>query len=237
MLLLFLSYFYPNNYPNKAVKPSQLVYTLRMDMSMKVLYMVARLRCPSIALTPHFKYNDPRCNHMIYHRHQMIMVCNVLHWEHFYNSRLQNTATMLSIPYRNGTCESHVKFQKHMWFFTCETHVHSWGVSHVKFHMWLFTCVSHVKFHMWYFTCEISHVKFHIWNFTCEISYLNCHMWYFTCEQSYIIKLCNFICQSSHGKIHMWYSPCEFSKVKFLMVGQFSCEISPMTSFCMQLYV
>ena len=118
-----------------------------------------------------------------------------------------------------------------MWFFTCETHVHSWGVSHVKFHMWLFTCVSHVKFHMGFFTCEISHVKFHIWNSTCEISYVNCHMWYFTCEQSYMIKMCNFICQSSHGKINMWYSPCEFSKVKFLMVGHFSCEISPMTSF------
>ena len=107
----------------------------------------------------------------------------------------------------------------------------SWGVSHVKFHMWLFTCVSHVKFHMGFFTCEISHVKFHIWNFTCEISYVNCHMWYFTCEQSYMIKVCNFICQSSHGKINMWYSPCEYSKVKFLIVGHFSCEISPMTSF------
>ena len=107
-------------------------------------------------------------------------------------------------------------------FFTCETHVHSWGVSHVKFHMWLFTCVSHVKFHMGFFTCEISHVKFHTWNFTCEISYVNCHMWYFTCEQSYMIKVCNFICLSSHGKINMWYSPCEFSKVKFLMVGHIS---------------
>ena len=44
---------------------------------------VARLRRPSIALTPQFQYHDPRCNH---YRHQY-----GLQW---LNSSLQNTATM-----------------------------------------------------------------------------------------------------------------------------------------------
>ena len=71
-------------------------------------------------------------------------------------------------------CDSHVI---HMWSSnnTCESQnpcvSHVTYSSHVKFHMWNFTCeISHVKFHMWNFTCGITHVKFHMWNFTCEIS-------------------------------------------------------------------
>jgi hypothetical protein len=58
--------------------------------------------------------------------------------------------------------------------------------SHVT-HMKL--CISHVKFHMWNFTCEFgtcefgtcdfSHVKFHMWSFTCETHNFIC----VTCEQ------------------------------------------------------
>ena len=85
-------------------------------------------------------------------------------------------------------------------------------MSHVKFHMWNFTCwnMSHVKFHMWNFTCEISHVKNMSYeNFTCEISHVKFHMWNFTCEISHVKNM-------SHGKhmgfeIHMcyWNLTCE----------------------------
>ena len=126
-----------------------------------------------------------------------------------------------AIPYRNGTCESHVKFQKHMWFFTCETHVHCWSVSHVKFHTWFFTCVSHVKFNMGFFTCEISHVKFHMWNFTCEISHVKFHMWIVTCDISHVssfIWLCCAISFVNHlmGKLTCDIPHVNFQKLNFL---------------------
>ena len=107
-------------------------------------------------------------------------------------------------PYRNSTCVSHVKFQKHMCFFTCETHVPRACVSHVKFHMWLFTCVSHVKFHMGFFTCEISHVKFHMWKVTYDISRVKSLIWYISAI-SYVTHLMwKFTCEISHANFHKW---------------------------------
>jgi hypothetical protein len=93
--------------------------------------------------------------------------------------------------------------------FTCEvSHVnleHFFNLEHVIFHMSTLVklCVSHVKFHMWNFTCEFGtcdfshvntceimclHVKLHMWNFTCEVSHLNLeHVKHnFTCEISHV---------------------------------------------------
>ena len=128
-------------------------------------------------------------------------------------------------------CDTHVKpmwntreyarFTCGYWNFTCEETCETHVFSHMKFHMWKFTCeISHVKFHVW-ITCEISHVEIscvnHMWNFTCEISHVKYHMWNFTGEISHVFHtvkfhMWNFTCQN---KFHMWKSHVEFHMWNF----------------------
>ena len=97
------------------------------------------------------------------------------------------------------TCESHVKFKEHMWFpkpmcLPCDMFI-TWEISHLKFHMWNFTC--EITCDM-FLTCEISHVKFLLGNFTCDML-ITCeislvwnfnvafHMWFFWFFRMWII--------------------------------------------------
>jgi hypothetical protein len=65
------------------------------------------------------------------------------------------TVQFFVILYKNST-----------WFHMCE-------ISHVKL---CFTCSK--------FTCETSHVKFHMWSFTCEThNFTGVHMWKITCSK------------------------------------------------------
>ena len=137
--------------------------------------------------------------------------------EGLYLSRANARSQQLCILSPSGDEISHVKF--HMWNFTCEFHIWKFTciltceISHVKFPVWITCGFSHVKFHLWHFTCEVSHVKFHMWSFTCEISHVKLHMW-FTCGISHVKFHMWFTREISHVKFHMWNFTCEISHVK-----------------------
>ena len=136
-----------------------------------------------------------------------------------------------------NACETHETDVNHPWIclfhmcywnFPCENICVSHVFSHVKFHMWNFTCeivtcekshgkFSHVTFpmwksHMWIFPCEISHVTFPMWNFTCEISHKTFHMWNITCDKSHVkFHTRNITCEISHVEFPMWNSTDEIT--------------------------
>ena len=106
--------------------------------------------------------------------------------------------------------------------FTCEVPKTRGIFSHVK-PMWKGR-VSHVKFHMWFFTC-VSDVKFYMWNFIWEISFVK-----ITCDISHVKVLYDLFVQF-YMLVHLMWKlaseiTCGFSEVEFLRVGEVTCEIS-----------